>query len=78
MQSLPSLRPRDETGLAYGWLRAANGQVEDLAEIYHRFYVTDHLSLSLLAQYAFHLAGDEEIEPRAGVFLGGFRTQVNF
>jgi hypothetical protein len=78
VQSLPTLRPRDETGLAYGWLRAANGRVEDLAEIYHRFYVTDHLSLSLIAQYAFHLAGDEEIEPLEGVFLGGFRTQVNF
>lgn len=40
------LRPRDDTGLAYGWVRAENGRVEDLAELYHRVCLTDHLSVS--------------------------------
>jgi hypothetical protein len=71
-------RPRDETGLAYGWMRAANGRAEDLAELYHRFYLTEHLAVSLIAQYVFHLAGNDQVRPRAGVLVGGVRTQVNF
>jgi hypothetical protein len=78
LHSLLSSRPRDETGIAYGWMRAENGRVEDLAEAYHRFYLTDHLSAGPLAQYAFHLAGNERVRPRTGVFVGGARVQVNF
>jgi outer membrane murein-binding lipoprotein Lpp len=71
-------RPRDETGVAYGWTRAANGKVEDLVELYHRFHLTDHLSASPFAQYAAHLAGNEESPPRTNVVLGGVRLQVDF
>ena len=78
LHSLLALRPRDETGIAYGWMRADSGRVEDLAEAYHRFYLTNHLSASPLAQYAFHLAGNEQVGPRSGVFIGGLRVQVNF
>ncbi len=78
IRSLLVSRPRDETGLAYGWMRAATGRAEDLAELYHRFYLTEHLAVSLIAQYAFHLAGNDRVRPRAGVLVSGLRTQVNF
>lgn len=71
-------RPRDETGIAYGWERAPNGRAEDVGEVYHRFFLTDHLSVSPIGQYAFDLAGNDEAPPRHGVFLGGLRAQVGF
>jgi carbohydrate-selective porin OprB len=71
-------RPKDETGFAFGWTRVANGHAEDLIELYHRLYITDHLSLSPIAQLALNLAGNSESGRHQGVFLGGLRTQVDY
>lgn len=78
IRSILQARPKDETGFAFGWTRVANGHAEDLIELYHRFYITDHLSLSPIAQFALNLAGNDQSGRHQGVFLGGLRTQVDY
>jgi len=89
-RKLLASRPLDALGLAFGQQEGTSVKIDALSEIYYRFFLTDHLSISPhlqwllrssradLAAQAAPLAAGNELEYEKSVFVVGLRSQVDF
>ncbi len=83
-------RPLDVLGLAFGQQEGTEVKVDSITELYYRFFLTDHFSVSphlqwlirssrpdLVARSAEEASGSE-LEHEKNVLVIGLRTQVDF
>ncbi len=79
-----SFRPSDALGFAFGQQEGTSVKIDSLTEIYYRFYLSDHLSISPHLQWLIRssrpdlAASEGALEHEKNVFVVGLRSQVAF
>lgn len=77
-------RPSDALGFAFGQQEGTSVKVDSLTEIYYRFFLSDHLSMSPHLQWLIRssrpdlAASAGSLEHEKNVFIVGLRSQVDF
>lgn len=71
-------RPLDFLGIAFGQQEGTSVKVDTLSEIYYRFFLTDHLSVSPHLQWLIRSSRPDGLEKEENVFVTGLRSQVDF
>ncbi len=77
-------RPSDALGFAFGQQEGTSVKVDSLTEIYYRFFLSDHLSMSPHLQWLIRssrpdlAASAGSLEHEKNVFVIGLRSQVDF
>lgn len=71
-------RPLDTLGFAFGQQEGTSVKIDTLSEIYYRFFLTDHLSVSPHLQWLIRSSRPDGLEKEENVFVTGLRSQVDF
>lgn len=77
-------RPSDALGFAFGQQEGTSVKVDSLTEVYYRFYLSDHLSMSPHLQWLIRSSRPDldaaagSLEHEKNVFIVGLRSQVDF
>ena len=71
-------RPLDTLGFAFGQQEGTSVKIDALSEIYYRFFLTDHLSVSPHLQWLIRSSRPDDLEHEKNVFVVGLRSQVDF
>lgn len=81
-EKLFSSRPLDVLGVAFGQQKGTAVKIDSLSEIYYRFFLTDHFSVSPHLQWLIRSSRDAatagELEREKNVLVAGLRSQVDF